>query len=356
MKRIAIYCPYPYSEAPSQRFRFEQYIPIWEKHGYQVDIYPFLSKDTWRGIYQQKGILAKVKIMTRAWLGRWQNLKKAKDADYVFIHRELAQFGPPLFEWILAKIYNKPFIYDFDDAIWLPNYSESNKRFHWIKWYGKVKHIIKWADQVVVGNEFLRDYAFKYNSNVTIIPTTIDLDNHHTIQTNYKKKIPVIGWTGTHTTLYYLNSLIPVIQRLESEYEFEFQVISNQAPEFNLKSLRFVPWNKETEIKDLAGFSIGVMPLIEDEWANGKCGFKALQYMALGIPSVISPVGVNTKIVQNEINGFLASNPDEFYMYLKRLLDDMELRETVGKRGNKTVQELYSVCSNQSKYLQLFSK
>ena len=353
MKRIAIYCPYPHSEAPSQRFRFEQYLDFLKTEGYEIDIYPFLDAKNWRKIYGS-GVLTKAIIMLTAWWNRCLSIRKAKKADYVFIHREMAQFGPPVFEWILAKIYKKPFIYDFDDAIWLPNFSESNKRFHWVKWYGKVKHIIKWADQVVVGNDYLKAYSKQYNDKVSIIPTTIDMVNHHNLETDYTVTKPVIGWTGTHTTVYYLDALIPVFKKLEEEFDFELQVISNQAPEFELKSLRFIPWKKETEIEDLVQFSIGIMPLHDDEWAKGKCGFKALQYMSLGIPSVISPVGVNPVIIQDGQNGFLAEDQEAFYQKLKSLLQDHLLRKEVGQKGKETVLNRYSVEANKTNYLQLF--
>ncbi len=355
-KRIFIFCPYPKGEAPSQRFRFEQYLAQLEKDGFEIEYDSFLSADNWRDIYQKAGFLSKMDIMLKAWWGRVKAFKKLKNTDYIFIHREMAQWGPPIFEWILAKIYKKQFIYDFDDAIWLPNYSESNKWVHRIKWYGKVKYIIKWADQVVVGNSYLQSYALQFNKNVVVIPTTIDLRSQHVLTTNYHSEKQIIGWTGTHTTMNYLDELIPVIEKLELEFDFEFRVISNQAPKFDLKSLRFVEWNKETEIQDLAEINIGIMPLVEDEWSKGKCGFKALQYMALGIPSVISPVGVNTEIIQQEENGFLAKSPEAFYLHLKRLLNDKKLRLLIGQKGKETIKERYSVDANYKHYLNLFKK
>ena len=129
---------------------------------------------------------------------------KVRKFDYVFIHREASMIGPPVFEFVIAKVLRKKYIYDFDDAIWLPNYSQSNAKFHRLKAYGKVKSIVRWADKVVVGNAFLADYASNYNDNVQIIPTTIDLENVHNRKTEHQEEVIRIGWTGSHTTMEYL--------------------------------------------------------------------------------------------------------------------------------------------------------
>jgi glycosyltransferase involved in cell wall biosynthesis len=352
-KRIAFIAPYPFSQAPSQRFRFEQYIDALRDHGFEVNEYAFLDDKGWATLYKEGSTLTKAMAMLRSFFRRFLLLFKLSGIDYVFIHREASMIGPPIFEWIIAKILRKKYIYDFDDAIWLPNYSETNAKFHKLKAYGKVKKIIKWADQVVVGNDHLKKYALQFNSNVQIIPTTIDLKHTHTITTAHTNPV-VIGWTGTHTTVKYLDQIVPVLQKLENDYTFEFRVISNQAPEFELKSLNFVPWNKSTEIEDLAKINIGIMPMEDSKWSRGKCGFKGLQYMALEIPAIMSPVGVNTEIVKDGENGFLCDTPNEWEQTLRKLIEDIPLRKEIGARGKQTVIERYSVAANTVNYLNLF--
>lgn len=352
-KKIYILSPYPYGTAPSQRFRYEQYIDKFREEGFSVELYPFISRKGWEILYKQGQLHKKVLTMISGTRRRILLLLKLKRADFVFVHREMAQFGPPVFEWISAKIFRIKYIYDFDDAIWLPNYSESNARIHRIKCYWKVPYCICWADKVTAGNQYLADYARKYNKNVTVIPTTIDMENHHNKTIDFKSKEITIGWTGTLTTMDYLNDVIPVLQRLEQEFNFNFMVISNKKPEFELKSLIYKEWNKETEIEDLSKFSIGIMPLREDKWSKGKCGFKALQYMSLGIPCVISPIGVNAEIVQDGENGFLATDDTALYLSLKKLLEDTKLRERIGLEGQNTVRNRYSTSANYKKYLQL---
>ena len=280
---------------------------------------------------------------------------KLRSADVIFIHREASMIGPPMFEWIIAKVLRKKYIYDFDDAIWLPNYSDSNARFQRLKAYGKVKKVMKWAHVISAGNEHLSDFAKQYNSNVTIIPTTIDLVNVHTLATDQHVEKPIIGWTGTHTTMNYLEEIVPVLTELEQSHDFIFRVISNQAPSFELKSLEFVKWNKESEIEDLAKINIGIMPLTDTIWAKGKCGFKGLQYMALEIPSVMSPVGVNTSIVDHGKNGFLCNSQEEWKQTLIQLFENELLRKEIGKEGYLTVKKSYSFEANITNYLNLLN-
>ena len=352
-KTIFFLVPYPKGEAPSQRFRFEQYLPFLEEQGYTIEIHSFYTYKTWQSLYSG-GTVKKMWGVVSSFFRRFGLLFKLHNADQLFIHREVAHVGPPIFEWIIAKILRKKYIYDFDDAIWLPNYSESNARFHRIKAYWKVNYCMKWASKISAGNNYLANYAKQYNQNVQIIPTTIDTEFHHSISCNHEQNKTVIGWTGTHTTMHYLNELIPVLIELEETFDFTFLVISNEEPMFELRSLAFIKWEKETEIQDLAKMNIGVMPLQKDIWSEGKCGFKGLQYMALEIPTIMSPVGVNTTIVQDGINGFLASSLEEWKEKLILLLKDKELRKNLGKAGRKTVEERYSVKANQEKYLGLF--
>ncbi len=142
-----------------------------------------------------------------------------------------------------------------------------------------------------------------------------------------------------------------MLHKLETEYNFEFLVISNEKPQINLKSFKFIKWDKTSEISDLQKIDIGIMPLYDNEWEKGKCGFKGLQYMALEIPAVMSPVGVNTEIIKDGENGFLAKDEQEWFDKLSLLIENSQLREKLGKAGRQTVIEKYSVDANKQKYL-----
>jgi len=117
-----------------------------------------------------------------------------------------------------------------------------------------------------------------------------------------------------------------------------------------------VDWAAATEVRDLSEFDIGVMPLPDDEWARGKCGLKGLQYMALEIPTVMSPVGVNTEIIEDGRNGFLAAREDEWVEKLANLIESAGLRRELGQAARRTVEERYSVHSQRDRYVALLGR
>jgi glycosyltransferase involved in cell wall biosynthesis len=261
--------------------------------------------------------------------------------------------GPPVVEFILAKILRKKIIYDFDDAIWMDNTSDENSWARWVKFHNKVSSICRWSHRVSCGNAWLANYAHQFNGSVTVNPTTIDTENWHTLAQAPSKKNDyriIIGWTGTH----YLSSLVGVFQHLEKKYPIVLRIISNKDLKLPLANVEFLSWKKETEIQDLQTFDIGIMPLPDDAWAKGKCGFKALQYMSLGIPSVVSNVGVNVEIIEQGVNGYCCANLDEWQTNLERLILDKIVREEIGMKARAVVVDHFSVRSNGGNFLSLF--
>ncbi len=350
-KSILFITPYPKGKAPSQRFRFEQYLDFLS-HDFYIEEHSFWDDKSWNALYKSTNVFFKTYAFTLAFIKRIFLIFSVKNFDYVFIHREATPIGPPFIEFIIAKILKKKIIFDFDDAIWIHNVSDKNKAVKYLKSNWKVKHICKWSYKVICGNIFLADYAKKYNSKVMVIPTTIDLKYHKKLPNNNKKI--TIGWTGTHSTLKHLDLIIPVIKKLEKEFDFDFIIISDKKPEFNVSSLKFIEWKKETEIEDLNKIDIGIMPLYDSDWEKGKCGFKGIQYMSLGIPAVMSPVGVNTEIITHGKNGFLAKNEKEWFSILSELIRNEKLRKTIGQEGKKTIKDTYSIPANKQKYLSIF--
>jgi glycosyltransferase involved in cell wall biosynthesis len=352
---ILFIVPYPPGRAPSQRFRFEQYLDFLTEAGHTYRLVPFISEATWQILYKPGHTLAKATGILGGFFRRLWLLFSVPSYDFVFVHREASPIGPPVFEWVIAKVMGKKLIYDFDDAIWIPNTSEANKVVAGVKWHHKVESICRWAFKVSCGNAYLRDYAKQFNKQAVVNPTTIDtLHLHNQVRDQRAPGRLIIGWTGTHSTLKYLHQVVPILAELETRYDFEFRVISNQPPQLPLRSLCFQPWNKTTEILDLASLHVGLMPLEDDPWAKGKCAFKALQYMALGIPAVVSPVGMNTEVVQQEQNGYVCATPEEWQDALETLLKNTELRIRLGEVARNTVVERYSVLANKQNFLDLF--
>ena len=355
MKKILFIAPYPKDSAASQRFRFEQYFQVLSGVGFTIDQKPFWDDKTWNILYKKGKQFRKLIGLVKAVIKRYLLLFIIRKYDFVFIHREYSPVGYPLAVWIISKVLHKKIIFDFDDAIWIPNVSESNRFFNVFKVYKNTSRIIKLSYKVSCGNEYLRLFAKQYNPNVIYNPTTIDTDHYHNKVRKINHEKFIIGWTGSHSTVKYLEEVIPVIEKLEKEFDIEFHVISDKIPNWNLKCLRFIPWKKETEVEDMLSFSIGIMPLSHDQWCEGKCGFKALQYMALSIPALVSPVGVNTQIVDHAENGYYCRNVDEWEFYIKKLIMDKDLLARLSSNTLKKVIEQYSVKSNTANFLGLFS-
>ncbi|TAH20572.1 MAG: glycosyltransferase family 1 protein [Cytophagales bacterium] len=356
--QILFLIPYPLGVAPSQRFRFEQYFETLEKNGISYDCQSFIDEKTWKVLYINGYISQKIIGVLSGFLRRLKVLFFLQKYDFIFIHREAAPIFPPIFEFLIARVFKKKIIFDFDDAIWLPNTSEQNSISAFLKFHQKTSYTCRWAWKVSAGNAYLCEYARNYNPNVCLNPTTIDTNLHkiaHTTASNKVRERLAVGWTGSHSTLKYLYFLVPILQAIEREYPIDFLVISNQKPDFQIDSLKFIKWDKKTEIQDLSAIQIGVMPLTDDEWAKGKCGFKALQYMSLGIPALVSPVGVNTEIVKSEENGFLCSTEEEWKSTLIRLIADSDLRKKIGENAKQTIENKYSVRANEQNFLSLFA-
>ena len=358
--KILFLVPYPINEAPSQRFRFEQYLPILLEEGHSFTLESFLTSNNLHSFYQPGKIIIKIIGLVRGFYGRFKILFRATRYDFIFIHREAAPFGPPVIEWVIAKILKMKIIYDFDDAIWLTDRKNESFLMQTIKWRNKVASICKWSYKISCGNEYLCNYAKKFNNNVFHNPTTIDTLNLHNpalyeqIIASKNNNHLIIGWTGSHSTIKYLHEIEPVLLNLENKFsQLEFWVVADKIPQLKLKRLRFKSWSKETEIIDLAQFDIGIMPLPDDEWAKGKCGFKILQYMALQLPSIASPVGVNAEIIQSGTNGYLCYSLKDWENQLIELIQNKTLRNAIGLEARKSVVEKYSIASNTNNFKEL---
>ncbi len=361
--KILFLAPYPFDQAPSQRFRFEMMLPILKEQKIDYDFVPFLSSQGWQVLYQKGKAWQKLWAILIGYGRRKLWMLKARKYELVFIHREAAPLGPPIFEWWLAKVLRKKVILDFDDAIWLPNTSDENRIAAMLKWHGKTKSICSWAWRVTAGNEYLADFARQYCNQVIVLPTIVDTEVHTLRQAPSATKgfpmtrqddIIVIGWTGSHSTLPYLQEIMPALQELETHVDFCFLVIADKDPRLPLKNYQFIQWNRDSEIEDLKRMDIGVMPLPDNPWTQGKCGFKLIQYLALEIPAVASPVGVNNKVLQHSVSGYFAQNDDEWVTYLKRLLLDAPLRKKLGQQGRKHIETHYSLESQKAAFQNLF--
>lgn len=357
-KSILIICPYPANIAPGQRFRYEMYLDDLRDYSITYETKSFLDKETNSILFKNKFYFKKSIGVIKGFCKRILLLFKLSRYDFIFIFREATPMGPPFVEWVISKILRKNIIYDFDDAIWLPFKSETNWLSNKLKWTHKVGNICKWSHGVICGNEYLANYARRYNDNVFVIPTVVDTEKGHNRQKDFQlcqKSNITIGWTGSHSTNQYLDIVLPVLINLQKKYTVKYVFISGKKMELKGLDYEFILWTEETEVQDLLKMDIGIMPLTDDEWAKGKCGFKAIQYLSLGIPAVVTPVGVNSEIVIEEETGFLADSLTDWENSLEKLITDDKLRKKMGEKGRQHIIKNYSKQATITKFMSMFN-
>jgi len=270
-------------------------------------------------------------------------------ADIIWIEKELFPFLPAPIELML--LCRKKVVIDIDDAIF------HNYDLHpsWIvrRFLGrKIDTLFRRADLVVAGNQYLANRAINAGAKRTaVVPTVVDLSRYlpklrETTEWRLRTTPPIrIGWIGSPATVHYLALIREPLQRLSRLANIRLVVIGGGFSPMEGVAAVNIAWDEATEAANIRSFDIGVMPLIDDAWERGKCGYKIIQYMACGIPSVASPIGVNTEIIEHGINGYLASTNDEWFDRLRSLVLDPDLRFEFGARGRKRVLEKYSLAA-----------
>ncbi|WP_317899492.1 glycosyltransferase family 4 protein [Aurantibacillus circumpalustris] len=356
MPNVLILCAHRPKRSPSQRYRFEQYLPFLKQHGFNFTFSYLLNEKDDTTFYSQGNFLVKIFILIKSVLIRLKDCFRFKNFDIIFIQREASFLGTSYFEKRAHKS-GAYVIFDFDDSIWLADTSPGNKKWEFIKKPEKFFRNISYANCVIAGNSYLAKKSQTINKNTKVIPTTIDTDFHMPKPKLRNNEIITIGWSGSISTVKHFETLLPVLMKIKLAYgnKVNFKVLGD--PHYSSADLNVIPkaWTETTEVDELNSFDIGIMPLPDDAWANGKCGLKALSYMACEIAVVISAVGINKEIVEQDKNGFLASTEDEWFRCLSQLIDDKTIRNEMGKAGRKTVIERYSVEANKAKYLEIFN-
>ncbi|MEO9870212.1 glycosyltransferase family 4 protein [Ekhidna sp.] len=355
MSKILFLTLHRKDRSPGQRFRHEQYLEYLKQNGFQVTFSNMLSAKQDKVFYGSGNTLGKARIGLSAMFKRIKDVLRANQFDYIFIYRDAFFFGT-FFEWMFEKSKAK-LLFDFDDSIWLQDENPNQSIFQQLKNPTKTGKIISHCDLTIAGNEYLAEYAKQHTNNVVIIPTTIDLNEYAKVDVEKQKKGICIGWSGSFSTIKHFESALEPLITIKEKYgeKVYFKVIGDrnyQNEELNIQGLA---WKSKTEVQDLCEIDIGIMPLPDDAWSKGKCGLKGLQYMALEIPTIMSPVGVNSDIIQEGENGLLASSTDEWVEKLSMLIDDAALRKRIGKNGRTTVEQDYSVDANKEKWLAAFS-
>ena len=354
-KRIIILCPYPFNKVPSQRLKYEQYIDFLSDNGFDIIIEPFFSEDTFEILYRDKYLFKKLFGVMRGFFKRFFYLFKLSDADGIYVHLNIFPLGPHIFEWLYVKL-SKKVIYDIDDMVFQLTTSPHNRIASFLKSRERYFFLIKKSDHCITCTPELDKIASKFNRNTTDISSTINTETYLPVNDYKNKKEIIIGWTGSHSTVPYLNLLDEVFKFLSTKYNFKLLVMGTSNFKIEGVNVETVEWQCEKEISTLQRMDIGVYPLPDNEWIKGKSGLKAIQYMAIGLPVVASNLGCNNRVIENNISGLLVNNKKEWIESLSRLIENNQLRKFLGKNAREKVENYFSVNANKKKYLSIFQK
>jgi glycosyltransferase involved in cell wall biosynthesis len=339
-------------EAAATRYRLAQFVGPLADRGITLTIRPFLDSKLFARLYRPGGVPGKAVTLAMSALRRMKDLLLLNQAEVVLIQREAMILGPPLVEWLAVRVLRRPMVLDLDDATYVsytsPTYGRLGKT---LKWFSKTDDLIRWASIVTCGNRAIAEYAESKGATTCIIPTVVDAEVFRPAPDAARSPTEplVLGWIGTHSTFPYLEAIFPVLQKLAGAHHFKLRIVGagKEAVEVPGVEVETLKWKLEREVADFQSFDIGLYPidptLYAEKWAAGKSGFKAIQYMAVGIPFVAAPVGAMAEIGKPGATHLHAVTNDEWREALASLLSSERLREKMGAAGREHVLEYYSL-------------
>jgi glycosyltransferase involved in cell wall biosynthesis len=335
--------------AASNRVRLGQYKSELNKYEIILQIEPLLDNDYLKNMFDG-GRISIYKIVI-SYFKRIITLLKILDYDLVIIHCELFPFFPAFMEKLFLR---KPYIYDFDDA-WFLRYQ--NSRYSLVNSIlgKKFENNIKNAAAVIAGNSNLAGYAVKFNPNIYVLPSVVDTRIYKVDNMN-KNDIFTVGWIGSPSSTIYIKQIVEPLERLANLMPVRFVAIgAGKIPTMKRVNVIQKPWDDSTEIIEINKFDIGVMPLDDNEWTHGKCGYKLIQYMACGLPVVASKVGANVDIISSDI-GFLVDDAEGWINAFRVLGQNQELRMKMGKASRLRVESRFSLINNVTNMVKIINQ
>ena len=330
--RVLALAAYP-ERIASTRFRVSAYVPHLLRRGIEVDLVPWLDDRAAAGLYRPGG---KRELMVAAAAGLLRQLRSTSGRwDAVWVQREAVLAGPPVVE-ALARVRGLPIALDVDDAVWIPQ-GRFLKRAAKCAW--KFDWVMRRAAHVIAGSTALATRSRDRGIPTTVLPTVVDCASWRSREASSAAPL-TIGWIGTHSTAPQLSLVAGALRRLRADgHDFRLVVIG-AGEEFRLEGIdvELRRWSLATEIEDFRSLDIGLAPMHRSPWHEGKCGFKQIQYMAVGVPLVSSLVGGARDFVVDEENALVAEGEEQWYQQLRRLLTDPALRVRLGRRGREMVE------------------
>ncbi len=325
----------------SSRMRSFQYLPWLESAGISVTVAPLFSDQYVSGLQHNTKNLAKA---VSAYAGRIKTLLSCKKFDLLWLEKEALPWLPAWFEKALLP-KSIPYVLDYDDAVF-HHYDQHRNAL--VRRFFSDKHpaLMRGAALIVAGNAYLADCAKRAGAvRVELVPTVIDLDRYPAAgvkPNNVNTAPPCIGWIGQRVTAPFLSPYKSLFSRMSAIGQARFVAVGIDTASLALP-MESIAWSEQTEVQSIANFDIGIMPLLDEPFARGKCGYKLIQYMACGLPVVASPVGVNSQIVEHGVNGFLADTPEQWEHALQTLLTDASLRQRMGQAGRAKVEREFCI-------------
>ena len=350
--RVLTLVPSQKGSSPGQRGSIELWESVLKTEGIELDYAPFETDKLRRILYQSGNHLSKAFEMVRGYVNRIGLLKKLDEYDAVFVYREAALLGPAFLEKMVAR--KKPIIYQLDDPLFVPYKSPSNGYLSYLKFFGKVKEIIRISKVVIVNSSHIRQYAEQFNKNIWQIPSIVDTQKFIYKPVSANTKRVCVGWSGSPTTLKNIKLVEKPLALLSEKDMCDIHFIGGT--DFDLDGVKYTAqkWNGDTEVEDLRQMQIGLVPLPDNEWNKHKFIMKTAQYMALGIVPVGTPMASNTEVIRHGENGFLAATDDEWLEYLTILVKDCKLRNKMSAEAAKDAQANYSLEANAPKVIEAF--
>jgi glycosyltransferase involved in cell wall biosynthesis len=337
--RIAALTRYT-DQGASSRVRFHDWASHLAPHGIFIDYFPLFTNAYLSSFYNdgKKPLISVVK----SYLRRIRYLFSIGEYDAIWLEKEMLPYVP-LLEPLIIKLLNRPLIVDIDDAIF-HQYDQSSSLFVRNILGKKVDSIFEASTCVIAGNSYLAERARQAGAKrVEVIPTLVSTTKYiprleSTIQTDDI----LIGWIGSPSTEKYLDIVRPTLNELSNNHKCKTSLIGASATAAAQLHAELHKWSPDTEASMISNMDIGIMPLADSLWERGKCGYKLIQYMACGLPTVASDVGVNSQIIIHGKTGFVARTEEEWLKYLSILLNDRNLRHSMGRLGRRIFEEKYS--------------
>jgi glycosyltransferase involved in cell wall biosynthesis len=352
--RVLALTPNLYGISPGQRTSIELWQRVLEPAGISMEFSSFETDELHDVVYQPGHAARKSLEMARAYARRLPAMRRLAGFDAVLVYREAAMIGPALLErWVASR--GKPIIYQLDDPLYVPYRSPFSGYLSYLKFFGKVKSIIRMSSAVIVNSPFHREYASRFNDNIWEVPSIVDETKFtYSPRRSSNGRSTCVGWSGSASTVKNLQVIRDVLRELGGRPDVELRFIG--AGDVNLPDVehRAIPWNADTEVEDLRQFDIGLVPLPTDEWTKRKFYLKLVQYMALGIAAVATPLGTNPTVIDHGRTGFLAANASEWLTAVTRLVDDRELRLRMQEAAAEEAAARYTLAANAERIVAAF--